>query len=72
MYVYVCEDESKPNFADSSQLIWLQRDLIYGDWTSGKENDGIYKKDAVITISPVIFLFTVIFYFDDENVNIFE
>jgi hypothetical protein len=53
MYVYVCEDDSKPDFNDLNQLVWLKKDLAYGDWSSGPNRDGIYTKDVSVSISKV-------------------
>jgi hypothetical protein len=53
MYVYVCEDDSKPDFNDLNQLVWLKKDLSYGDWSSGPNRDGIYTKDVSVSISKV-------------------
>jgi hypothetical protein len=53
MYVYVCEDDLKPDFNDFHQLVWLKKDLVYGDWSSGPNRDGIYTKDVSVSVSKV-------------------
>jgi hypothetical protein len=49
----VCEDDLKPDFNDFHQLVWLKKDLVYGDWSSGPNRDGIYTKDVSVSISKV-------------------
>ena len=53
MYVYICEDEFEPDFRDSKQLVWLQKELIYGDWYSGPDGDGTYVKNVRIETPKV-------------------
>ena len=43
LYVYLSEDEEFLNFNDSNSLVWKHEGLIYGDWYSGTEGDGIYR-----------------------------
>ena len=53
LYVYVCDDELIPDFDDYKQLVWVQKNLVYGDWTSGPNGDGIYTKEATVPLSKV-------------------
>ena len=39
MYVYVSEQEKFNDFANGDALIWLEEELVYGDWTSGVNGD---------------------------------
>ncbi|CAN8178151.1 unnamed protein product [Coccothraustes coccothraustes] len=43
LYVYISEHEHFTDFNVSSALFWEQRDLVYGDWTSGENADGCYQ-----------------------------
>lgn len=51
--MYVTENEKHPNFADSSELIWLEKGLVYGDWYSGPNGDGIHEITTTIRPSKV-------------------
>nr|KAG5704265.1 hypothetical protein BaRGS_012553 [Batillaria attramentaria] len=35
MYVYVSEQEDFDDFANEDALFWVEKGLVYGDWTSG-------------------------------------
>ena len=54
MYLYICENQREPDFSDSQQLFWLKRDLIYGDWVSGPNGDGLYTHEVTVPLSSVI------------------
>lgn len=51
MYLYICENQREPDFSDSQQLFWLKRDLIYGDWVSGPNGDGLYTHEVTVPLS---------------------
>lgn len=51
LHVYISEDPSWVNFNDPSSLIWLQEDLMYGDWYGGRNGDGIYTVSTQIKAS---------------------
>ena len=53
MYVYVSEQEKFNDFANGDALIWLEEELVYGDWTSGVNGDGSYEKKTNLAISEV-------------------
>lgn len=55
LYVYLSEKNSF-NFEDPSSLVWLKEDLIYGDWTSGPNNDGIYSHSFSFPAPEVSYL----------------
>ena len=40
-------------FANGDALIWLEEELVYGDWTSGVNGDGSYEKKTNLAISEV-------------------
>lgn len=42
MYVYVSEQEFFNDFNNPSALFWTKRNLIYGDWSSGNDEEGTY------------------------------
>ncbi|XP_052865446.1 putative lipid scramblase CLPTM1 [Anopheles cruzii] len=42
LHVYISEDLYDVDFNDPNSLIWLQEGLVYGDWYSGRDADGIY------------------------------
>lgn len=53
-FVYVAENEFSPNFSDINQLIWSQKNIIYGDWTGGPNQDSTYEFKTNIPISEVM------------------
>lgn len=54
MYVYLSEDSFLTDI-DDKELIWKKTDLIYGDWSSGPNNDGTYTVETSFTPSKVYF-----------------
>ncbi|KAH0544240.1 cleft lip and palate transmembrane protein 1 homolog [Cotesia glomerata] len=40
LYVFLSESDHFNNFEDQQALIWKEKSLMYGDWTSGANNDG--------------------------------
>ncbi|XP_017015088.2 putative lipid scramblase CLPTM1 [Drosophila takahashii] len=42
LHVWLSEHPDVVNFQQKANLLWLQEDLTYGDWTSGANGDGIY------------------------------
>lgn len=51
MHVYLSEDPTWVNFNDPSSLIWLQEDLMYGDWYGGRSGDGTFSINTRIKAS---------------------
>ncbi|KAK2831225.1 hypothetical protein Q7C36_016311 [Tachysurus vachellii] len=43
LHVYLSENEVFSEFNSTEALFWLQRDLIYGDWSTGEAGDGCYE-----------------------------
>ncbi|KAH0631511.1 hypothetical protein JD844_005858, partial [Phrynosoma platyrhinos] len=50
LHVYISEHEHFTDFNTTSALFWEQRDLVYGDWTSGENSDGCYEHYAELDI----------------------
>ena len=48
------EEETFTQFNNPKNLMWVKEDLIYGDWTSGKNSDGIHSKCSTFT-TPEVF-----------------
>ncbi|GAB0089244.1 cleft lip and palate transmembrane protein 1 [Sergentomyia squamirostris] len=42
LYVYISEDYNFADFDRSEFLVWQHNGLVYGDWNSGPENDGVF------------------------------
>ncbi|CAD5221132.1 unnamed protein product [Bursaphelenchus xylophilus] len=41
LFVYLSPHEERfRNFDNADSLVWFQRDIIFGDWTSGENSDG--------------------------------
>lgn len=51
LHVWLSEHAEDVNFKDKSNLVWLQEDLVYGDWASGPEGNGIYRRNLKIKTS---------------------
>lgn len=51
LYLYICEDKLLPNFNDPKQLVWFKDDLVYGDWKSGPDGDGIFTTETTFQLS---------------------
>lgn len=41
--MYLSENEAFSDFNSTEALFWFQRDLVYGDWTTGEAGDGCYE-----------------------------
>ncbi|XP_005100873.1 cleft lip and palate transmembrane protein 1 homolog isoform X2 [Aplysia californica] len=54
MYVYVSEQEEFTDFKNEKALFWFEQGLIYGDWTSGDNNDGSFEKSGKIEASETV------------------
>uniref|UniRef100_A0A1Q3F8A7 Putative conserved plasma membrane protein n=1 Tax=Culex tarsalis TaxID=7177 RepID=A0A1Q3F8A7_CULTA len=51
LHVYISEDPTAVNFSDPSAMVWLQEDLMYGDWYGGRDGDGIFTINTQIRAS---------------------
>ncbi|KAH9488723.1 Cleft lip and palate transmembrane protein 1 like protein [Bulinus truncatus] len=54
MYVYVSEQEEFTDFKNEKALFWLERGLVYGDWTGGVNNDGSFETTGTIDASESV------------------
>ncbi|XP_053328642.1 putative lipid scramblase CLPTM1 [Spea bombifrons] len=50
LHVFLSENEVFTEFNSSAALFWEQRDLVYGDWSSGENGDGCYEQYSEVTI----------------------
>ncbi|XP_053552486.1 putative lipid scramblase CLPTM1 [Bombina bombina] len=50
LHVFLSEHEHFTEFNSTSALFWEQRDLVYGDWSSGQNGDGCYEQYAEIDV----------------------
>ncbi|CAG0880629.1 unnamed protein product [Darwinula stevensoni] len=51
MYVFLSENIDFEDFNNSQALLWLQEDLVYGDWTGGPSGDGTFTRSFQIEAS---------------------
>lgn len=51
LHVYISEDPLYVDFGDPNSLVWLQEDLMYGDWYGGKNGDGIFTINTQVKAS---------------------
>lgn len=54
LYLYISEDYDRVNFTNEESLLWYQQRLIYGDWSSGIDGDGIYRHSTTIRPSKQV------------------
>ncbi|KAH8284485.1 hypothetical protein KR044_007516, partial [Drosophila immigrans] len=52
LHIWLSEQPDVVNFQQKANLLWLQEDLTYGDWSSGPTGDGIYTHNLKIKASP--------------------
>lgn len=50
LHVFLSEKEHFTEFNSSADLFWEQRDLVYGDWSSGENGDGCYEQYSEISV----------------------
>ncbi|XP_063287777.1 putative lipid scramblase CLPTM1 isoform X1 [Pelobates fuscus] len=50
LHVFLSESEVFTEFNSTTALIWEQRDLVYGDWSSGENGDGCYEQNSEVVI----------------------
>ena len=53
MYVYVSDQEDFTDFKNEKALFWLERGVVYGDWSGGDNEDGSYEMSGQIEASEV-------------------
>uniref|UniRef100_A0A3Q2CFI3 CLPTM1 regulator of GABA type A receptor forward trafficking n=1 Tax=Cyprinodon variegatus TaxID=28743 RepID=A0A3Q2CFI3_CYPVA len=54
LYVYVSQEEVFTDFNNTDALFWFNRDLVYGDWTTGESGDGCYHHNKELEISEKV------------------
>lgn len=55
--MYVSERSDEPSFKDENELVWIQKNIMFGDWEGGPNKDGILEYQTQIKISDVIYLY---------------
>ncbi len=53
MYAYLSEHEKFKDFNDSSALYWFLKDIEYGNWNIGDNNDGTFSYSHNFDTTPV-------------------
>lgn len=51
MYVYVSEDEQFEDYGNSDNILWIKKNLVYGDWIAGGEGDGSFSYKKTLQVS---------------------
>ncbi|PNF19201.1 Cleft lip and palate transmembrane protein 1 [Cryptotermes secundus] len=54
LYVYISESEKFNDFSNPEALIWSEKGIIYGDWSSGSNSDGTRVRDVEIKTSEAV------------------
>jgi len=54
LYVYISEDSYEPDFFGPRELKWIQKNLIYDDWTQGPNMDSTFQKEIDIDLSQKV------------------
>lgn len=54
LYVYVSEDSYEPDFFGPNELKWIQKNIIYDDWTQGPNKDSSFQAEIDIELSPKV------------------
>ena len=55
MYVYLSETENFRDFNDSSALYWSIKEIDYGNWNIGENNDGVFTHSGEFPTTEVAF-----------------
>lgn len=50
LYVYVSEDSYEPDFFNPSELKWVQKGIVYDDWTQGPNKDSNFNSEFDIDL----------------------
>ncbi|XP_072286973.1 putative lipid scramblase CLPTM1 [Pyxicephalus adspersus] len=50
LHVFLSEKEHFTEFNSTAALFWEQKDLVYGDWSSGENGDGCYEQYSEINV----------------------
>lgn len=54
MYVYVSEDSYEPDFFSAKELKWVQKGLIFDDWSQGSNYDSTFSSEIDVDLSPKV------------------
>lgn len=54
LYVYVSEDNYEPDFFNPTELRWVQKNILYGDWYQGSNKDSIFQTELDIDLPPKV------------------
>lgn len=54
LYVYISEDNYEPDFFDERELRWIQKNIIFDDWTQGPNKDSTFRTEIDIELSPKV------------------
>lgn len=54
MYVYISEQEDFKDFANQDSILWIKKNLVYGDWAGGGDGDGSFVQKKTIQTSEVL------------------
>jgi len=54
LYVYISEDSYEPDFFNPTELKWVQKNIVYDDWTQGPNGDSIFKKELDVELSSKV------------------
>jgi hypothetical protein len=54
LYVYVSESEKFNDFSNPETLVWSEKGMVYGDWSSGSDGDGTRVHNIEFKTSEVI------------------
>jgi hypothetical protein len=53
LYAYLSESEKFNDFSNPEALVWSEKGMVYGDWSSGSGNDGTRTHSIEFKISEV-------------------
>lgn len=54
LYVYISEDNYEPDFFNSNELKWVQKGIVYDEWTHGPNKDSSYQVEIDLNLSPKV------------------
>lgn len=52
LHIWLSENFDEVDFKQRSNLLWLQEDLTYGDWTAGPQGDSTFQHSLKIKTTP--------------------
>lgn len=54
LYVYISEDNYEPDFFDPNELKWIQKNILFDNWTQGPNKDSTFHTELDIELSPKV------------------